>query len=85
MTCKFNAEDYDGNGSWVIGFADSITGDEIIDNMPLVTGIDLLNGLEYLGFQGSLIIYTNGDDTAVPTLTNLGIESNLYFLSTVSE
>ena len=81
MTVRWNVTEYDGNGSWFVAFADATTGVEIIDNMPLVTGIDLLDGLEYLGFNGSLIVYTDGDATAVPDFTDLGVQSNLYFLT----
>lgn len=51
----------------------------IVTGIPFVTGTDLLAGLEYLGIEGSLIVYTNGDQWAVPTLQNLGVDSNLYF------
>ncbi len=47
--------------------------------LPFVTGADLLVGLEYLGIDGSLVVYTNGDEAAIPTQTNLGGDSNLYF------
>ncbi len=76
MTCKWNDA---LEGGWVLDFADAITGLAIVANIPLITGADLLAGLEYLGFQGSLIVFTDGDDTAVPTLDNLGVESNVYF------
>lgn len=66
-----------------MGFADAITGLQIIDGIPLITGADLLSGLEYLGFQGSLFVLTDGNQFSVPTLENLGIESNLYFTTDV--
>lgn len=80
MTCKWNnAED----AGWVIDFADAVTGESIVANLPLVTGVDILDGLEYLGFEGKLFIYTDGDQFSVPTLDNLGVESNLYFQNEV--
>src|SRR4051812_16002543 len=76
MTSKWNSAE---DAGWVLDFLDAVTGASIVSNVPLITGANLLAGLEYLGFQGSLIIFTDGDDTAVPTLDNLGVESNLYF------
>lgn len=66
---------------WIIGFADQITGDQVVSNIPLICGIDLLAGLEYLGFGGQLLVYTDGDATLVPTLDNLGTECNVYFIT----
>jgi hypothetical protein len=76
LTCKWNDAD---EGGWVLDFADAITGLAIAANIPLVTGVDILAGLEYLEWGGSLIVFTDGDDFAVPTLSNLGVESNVYF------
>lgn len=80
MTCKFNDSP---DGGWVADFSDADTNLPIVANIPLITGADCLDGLDYLGFDGQLIVYTDGDDTAVPTLENLGVESNLYFLTDV--
>jgi hypothetical protein len=49
--------------------------------IPFIAGADLLSGLEYLGIDGQFIVYTNGDAAAVPTLDNLGSDSNLYFVT----
>jgi hypothetical protein len=76
MTCKYNSAE---EGGWVLDFADAETAEPIVANIPLITGADVLSGLEYLGFGGSLFVYTDGDQNAVPTLENLGVESNLYF------
>ena len=80
LTCKWNDSFEAG---WVLDFADSITGESIVANLPLVTGVDVLAGLEYLGFGGEIIVFTDGDDVAVPTLENLGMESNAYFQTDV--
>jgi hypothetical protein len=69
------------DAGWFIGFANQQTQVEIVNNIPLITGVDLLAGLEYLGFGGQLICYTNGDSNAVPTLDNLGTEANVYFIT----
>jgi hypothetical protein len=78
MTCKWNDAP---DGGWIIGFADQLTGVEIVNNIPLICGLDLLSGLEYLGFDGNLVCYTDGDSTAVPTLDNLGTEAHVYYIS----
>lgn len=80
MTCKWNDSI---DAGWAVDFSDAITEEPIVANIPLVTGVDLLRGLEYLGFQGSLFILTDGNQFSVPTLDNLGIESNLYFQTDV--
>lgn len=78
MTCKWNDAP---DGGWLIGFSDQITGDSIVENIPLICGVDLLAGLQYLGFGGQLVVYTNGDANAVPTLDNLGTDCNVYFIT----
>lgn len=75
-TCKFNSAE---DGGWVLDFSDSVSGEPIVANVPLVTGINLLDGLNYLGFGGTLFVRTDGNDDAVPTYENLGVESFLYF------
>lgn len=80
LTCKYNASP---DAGWIIGFADAVTNESIVENIPLITGADLLSGLAYLGINGSLFVYTDGNDFAVPTLENLGNESNLYFQTEV--
>lgn len=74
--CRYN---YMTEAGWILDFSDVDTGEVIVTNIPLVTGVDLLDGLEYLGFGGKLYVRTDGDDFAVPTLENLGVESFLYF------
>lgn len=70
---------------WEFDLADAITNLPIVAGIPLVTGVDCLAGLEYLGINGRFIVYTDGDDTAVPTLENLGVESNVYFLTEATD
>lgn len=78
LTCKFNDAD---EGGWVIDLADAATSEPIVANLALITGADVLENLDYLGFEGSMIVFTDGNDLAVPTLDNLGTESNLYFVT----
>jgi len=70
-------------GGWVLDFIDSNTNLPIAANIPLITGADCLAGLEYLGINGKLIVLTDGNQFAVPTLLNLGVESNAYFQTDV--
>ena len=81
MTCKWNDAP---DAGWVFDLTNSDTNTPILANAPLITGADCLSGLEYLGINGQMIVLTSGDPTAVPTLANLGIDSNLYFLTSVS-
>lgn len=85
MVVRWNsATDSAGNvAGWVMDILDQPTQDPIVGNIPFVTGADLLEGLEYLGIDGSLVVYTNGDQWAVPTLDNLGANCNLYFYTDV--
>ena len=80
MTVKWNDSDFAG---WVIDIADSAQ-NPIVAGITMVTGTDLLAQYAYLGIQGSLIVYTDGDASAVPTLDNLGTNCNLYFQTSVA-
>jgi hypothetical protein len=75
-TCRYN---YTDEAGWILDFADADSNESIVSNIPLVTGVDLLDGLEYLGFGGKMYVKTDGDNFSVPTLENLGVESFLYF------
>lgn len=78
MTCKWNDATEAG---WALDIADLNTGLPIVFYIPLVTGVNLLEGLEYLGIGGQLYVATDGNQDAVPTLLNLGVESFLYFVT----
>lgn len=78
LTCKWNDAE---EGGWVLDFADADTETPIVANVPLITGRNILDGLAYLGIGGELWVYVNGDETAVPTLLNLGVEGFLYFVT----
>lgn len=77
LTTRYNDQD---DAGWVIDLADA-DNVPLFAGLPLVTGVNLLDGLEYLGIGGELWVYTNGDANAVPTVDNLGTDCNLYFLS----
>lgn len=78
LTCKWNDSPDSG---WVLDLANADSGESIVANVPLITGLDCLSGLEYLGIGGKMVVYTDGDALAPPTLLNLGVESNLYFVT----
>lgn len=78
ITCRWNAEI---EGGWYINIDDTATGAPLIHNLPLVTGSDLLSQYEYIGINGGLIVYTDGDELMPPTYENLGAQSNLYFVT----
>lgn len=79
LTAKWN----DMAQSWYLDIADADQ-NPIACGLPFICGASLLQGLEYLGIEGDLYVYTNGDATEVPTLDDLGDNSNLYFQSTVA-
>ena len=66
---------------WTVDISDTLTGVSIIAGLPLVTGADLFEPFPELGFSGSLIVYTDGDAMAVPTLDNLGQNANAYYVT----
>lgn len=63
---------------WVLDIA-KLSGAPIIQGIPLVTGTDLMAQYKYLGIGGGLFVSTDADPDAVPTYTNLGTASHLYF------
>jgi len=65
---------------WTLDIADS-GGSPIIEGIPLVTGVNLLEQYDYLGFTGVLWVQTTADPDAVPTFDNLGIGSHLYWFT----
>lgn len=78
LVIKWNDSDEAG---WQFDLLLADTDEYLVAGQPFITGADLLEGLEYLGIGGQLIVYTNGLPFAVPTFENLGSNSNLYFLT----
>lgn len=64
---------------WVLDIYD-VNDNPIVTGIPMVTGEDLLSQYAYLGIGGSLYVQTDNDTLAVPTFTNLGSTSHLYFV-----
>jgi hypothetical protein len=79
ITCKWNPE----APAWVLDFADEAANLVLLTNVPLVAGADLLEQFKHVGIPGKLLVYTDGDEFAPPTLENLGQEANLYYVAEV--
>lgn len=78
ITYKLNLFWNNESSCWIMDIADK---DDVpmVSGIPLVTGSDLLAQYRYLGFVGSLIVQTDHDTYAVPTVENLGLEGHLFF------
>jgi hypothetical protein len=65
---------------WLLDIADT-TETPILQGVPLVTGEDLLAQYRYLTNlpPGQLVVSTDGSPDALPTFTNLGVASHLYY------
>lgn len=66
-------------GAWILDIEDA-TGSPLLMGIPLVTGCDLLEQYAYMEFGGALYVQTDGDVDALPTPSNLGSNSHLYFV-----
>jgi hypothetical protein len=69
-----------GQQSWLLDISDS-SDNPLACGLPLVTGADILGQFKYLGIPGSLAVATDGDPDAIPTFSNLGTTSHLYFIT----
>lgn len=78
MTCRWNDA---LEGGWFLDFALALTGEILVTNIPLTTGLDILEPYSYLGIGGSMVVLTDNDEDAVPNLDDLGTQSNLYFIT----
>lgn len=65
---------------WVLDFADD-TGVGILSGVPMITGADLLEQYGYLDFGGSLYAQNDANPQQVPSYTDLGADSNVYFVT----
>lgn len=76
LTVKWNMV----NATWVLDIADD-TKTLLVGGIPLVTGVDLLGQYQYLGINGVLIVQSDYDADALPTIDNLGTNSQLIFIT----
>lgn len=65
-------------GGWILDIGDAADS-PLACGIPLVTGVDLLEPYDYLGFGGKLFVVTVGDTSATPTPDGLGTASRLFF------
>lgn len=65
--------------AWLLDIADN-TGVPLVNGIPLVTGADLLAQYAYLELGGALYVQTDSNADALPTYSNLGTDSHLYFV-----
>jgi hypothetical protein len=66
---------------WFLDIEDANHND-LAYGIPLLTGQDLLAQLEYLGFTGDLVVQSDYSGFALPTVSNLGTNSHLYYVTT---
>lgn len=67
-------------GGWAMDLMDAAS-NPIVCGISLVTGADLLAQYEYLGVGASIYVQSDGDPSAAPTFTNLGVGSHVYLLT----
>lgn len=70
----------DAGQFWVLDIDDQ-NNLPILNGVPLITGVDLLEPYEYLNFGGQLFVTSDFDTNAPPTSSNLGSQSHLYFVT----
>ena len=64
---------------WLLDLMDG-TGAELVNSIPLVPGSNLLEQYSYLGITGALAVLVDNNEPELPTKTNLGIGSHLYYV-----
>jgi predicted Zn-dependent protease with MMP-like domain len=67
-------------GGWILDIGDA-NNNPILQGIPLVTGVNLLDQYAYLGFVGALWVQTTTDPDEVPTYENLGTDGNVYYVT----
>lgn len=76
LTFKWNG-DYDG---WTLDI-DDVNNDPLVHGIGLMTGADLLEQYQYLGFNGALVVINNSNPDAPPGYADLGVSCQLYFVT----
>lgn len=67
--------------AWALDILDGLTGLPLVASLPLVSGVDLLAQHSHLGIPGQLIVSGDGATPVPPTLDNLGVSVNLYYVT----
>ncbi len=65
---------------WVLDIGDA-SNNPVLQGVPLVANVDLLEQYAYLGFGGQLVAQSDFDPTVPPTFTDLGSTGHLYFVA----
>lgn len=65
---------------WMLDISD-VSGNPILQGIPLITGTDLLSQYAYLDLGFSLLVQTTNDANAVPTFANFGNQGLVYALT----
>lgn len=68
----------DGAG-WIMDLMDG-RGADLVSGIPLVPGVNLLEQYAHLGLVGALIVLVDNNEPELPTKTNLGTGSHLYYV-----
>lgn len=68
---------------WILDIADADEND-LVCGIPLVTGIDLLEQYQHLGFNGGLYAYENDTDVP-PSFDTLGVSGGLVWATEAGE
>jgi PKD repeat protein len=77
LTIRFNG----AAGAWNMDIRDN-KGTAVITGIPLITGADLLAQYGYLKLGGQLVVQTDAGNRSIPTFTDLGKKSHLFFVVT---
>lgn len=64
---------------WIMDVMDS-AGEPILNGVPLVPDVDLIEQYPELGISGALVVLAENGAPEYPTKTNLGTSSHLYFV-----
>lgn len=70
--------------SWIMDISD-VNDVPILTGVPLVCGADLLSQYAYLAIGGAMVAQTNNAPNQPPAVDNLGVTSQLYYLSDAAQ
>lgn len=64
---------------WVMNIADQ-KGNALANGIAVVSGADLVNQLNYLGFPGALLAQSSTDASAPPSYDGLGVTDGIFYI-----
>jgi len=83
ITLKLRVRFNTAGNYWTLSIMDPKTGNSILDNIPLVTGTDILGQYEYLNLGSAAIINVGNSTMDSPDSTNLGTDFILIWGNTL--